>query len=201
MNSKKHMANILIAGGSGQWCRKNHLAALLRLKHAGVSLRIVAIVDFVNPYAIPGKEPLQELLKMDNPVWINAKTSRIALIHSLNELYRTTPLEMLIISTDPVFHYFYLQWGVKHSINILCDKPLIVFPNSASNVHAAQSIHRSYVSLCNKVREIKKIHPDYALWTPLRRRALTPFVDIAKNIEEIYTKFNAGITHMNVIIN
>jgi hypothetical protein len=90
---------------------------------------------------------------------------------------------------------------VENGINILCDKPLIVVPNSSWDMNQAMLIEQRFQSLLDKVKKNQKQNPNYRFCTPLRRRALTPFVKIANNLSKIHSETNQGLTYMTAIIN
>lgn len=201
----KNHINILIAGGSGLWAEKNHYPAILALKSEDMPVKVVAICDPVNPHKTEKKETrfnLKRILKIDKPLWINpiGKTSK-QLIAELNQIHKESPLIAVIVSTEPIWHYFYCKWAVDNKINLLCDKPIIATPNSSFDLEQAKLIQRRFDEICSLYYANKKSEPSYIICSPLRRRALTPFVKIATELSKVYLMTGEGIRYMNVIIN
>ena len=119
----------------------------------------------------------------------------------MNSFIKQIRCDAIIITTNPTYHYFYCAWGIENNINILCDKPLVVNKNSSSDLKNAKSIQNNFENLERLYEKAKKKNSKYMLCTPLRRRALTPFIDIANNLSRVYKKTGEGIRYMSVITN
>ena len=199
--------NFFIAGGSGHWCELNHYPAILALKEDGIDARVAVICDPIDPYKTDsnhyrvGRKNLEKVLASDKPLWINPKDySQNQLKKKLARLLRED-IKIAIIATNPTCHYFYADLVVENRINVLCDKPLIVVPNSSWDINQALLIEQRFQNLLNKVRGNQKINTEYRFCTPLRRRALTPFIKIAENLQRVYQRTNQGLTYINAIVN
>lgn len=200
--------NFFIAGGSGHWCELNHYPAILALKEEGIDARVAVICDPIDPYKTNskhykvGRKNLEQILASDKPLWVNpSEFTQEELKKKLSKLFLEEEINIAIVATDPTWHYFYADLVVENGINILCDKPLIVVPNSSWDIKQAILIEERFQSLLNKVKRNQKQNPDYRFCTPLRRRALSPFVKIADNLRKVHGDTNQGLTYMNVIIN
>lgn len=200
--------NFFIAGGSGHWCELNHYPAILALKNEGIDARVAVICDPINPYKANskhykvGRKNLNRILRDDKPEWVNpSDSSQENLKKKLSELFREKEINIAIIATNPSCHYFYADLIVDSGINALCDKPLIVVPDSSWNTKQALLIEQKFRGLLNKVKTNQKKNPDYRFCTPLRRRALTPFIKIADSLSKVYSQTNQGLTYVNAIIN
>jgi hypothetical protein len=196
------ITNIVVAGGSGNWCEKNHLPAILKLKEQGFSVRILAICDHLNPYEkLKNNKVLKQILKKDKPIWINSnRKNKRDILQDLNELHSKHGIDILIISTNPSVHYFYSMWAVNRAIHVSCDKPPIVFANAAYDFNQAKAISTAYDRLLQGIK-LRNKESTYYFNLPLRRRAMTAFLYIANSISEIYDKTSQPITHMNIIVN
>lgn len=200
--------NFFIAGGSGHWCELNHYPAILALKEEGIDAKVAVICDPIDPYKTNpnhykvGRKNLEQILVNDKPLWVNPKNyTENELRKKLSNLFHDKSVNIAIVATDPIWHYFYADLAVENRINVLCDKPLIVIPNSSWDINQAEMIEQRFKNLLGKVKRNQKLNADYRFCTPLRRRALTPFVKIAYNLNKIYLKTNQGLTYMNIIIN
>jgi len=203
--SRAKSINLIVAGGSGLWTEKNHYSAILSLKEAGLNVKVVTICDPINPNRTEKQEKrdnLKRILKIDNPLWINPAGKNFdKLTMELNQLKETYGINALIVSIDPIHHYFYCKWALCNKINLLCDKPLVTAQDSSFNPNQAQLIEKWYEELNNLYTLNKKENPFYIFCSPLRRRALTPFIMIANELNRIYLRTSEGIRYMNVIVN
>lgn len=201
----KKQINILIAGGSGLWAEKNHYSSLVALKNEGLEVKVVAICDPVNPQDTEPTEirdNLKKILASDQPAWINpADFSQEELLARLDNFHEVTALDGIIISTNPTYHFIYCKWALTRGVNILCDKPLITAPNSSFDVDAACLAQKQYDELLNDYRSVKKEKPDFLFCSPLRRRALSPYMKVADGLKTIFEKTGEGLRYMSVVVN
>lgn len=198
----KKTINILIAGGSGFWAECNHYPSIVQLKREGIPLRVVAICDIRNPYLEKNRPVLNKILLEDKPVWINPlKLSESKLEIELNKLQHGDTIDVTIVSTNPIHHFYYANWSTKYGISVLCDKPLVTTRNASFSLEQSLQIQKKYEILKKNAIQAKKRNPKYLFCSPLRRRALTPFVKIAKDLEDVHRKTHEGIRYMNVIVN
>lgn len=205
MINDSKILNVLVAGGSGLWTEKNHYSSILGLKSEGMNIKVVAICDPVDPKNTEKQEirdNLKKILELDNPQWIDTsgKTPN-QLRRDLDQVNLENPINAVIVATDPVHHYFYCEWALKNKINLLCDKPLVTNMNSSLDINQARSIQKKYEELNLLYDKIKKENKNYLFCSPLRRRALTPFIKIADGLNKIYLKTGEGIRYMNVVVN
>ncbi|RJQ26956.1 hypothetical protein C4577_02480 [Candidatus Parcubacteria bacterium] len=194
--------NILIAGGAGFWSELNHYPAILQLKKEGVPVNIVAICDINDPYKEKDRLNLKQILNIDKPIWVKpVGTTFIELEKELNRLISRVKIDVIIISTNPVYHYLYSKWALIHKINILCDKPLVITKNASFNLENAIQMQKQFDELEELYIKIKIRQKNYMFCTPLRRRALTPFIKIAQEIQKVYDKTGENIRYMNLVVN
>lgn len=202
------IVNFFIAGGSGHWSELNHYPAILSLQNEGIDARVAVICDPINPYTVNpkhfkvGRNNLEKILERDKPIWVNpTEFTEDELKQHLSKLFKEEAITIAIIATDPTQHYFYADFVVEQKVNVLCDKPLIVVPDASWNVMQAELIEQRFQHLLRKVRANQQVNPEYRFCTPLRRRALAPFVKIADSLEDVYKKTGQGLTYMNAIVN
>lgn len=194
--------NIIISGGSGFWAERNHYPAILQMKQKGIPVRVIAIVDIRKPDQEKSRPNMKAVVDLDNPRWISpfGKTPE-DLKYELTSFIKQNKCNAIIVTTNPIYHYFYCAWGIENGINVMCDKPLVVNKNSSSNIESAKLIQSNFEKLEDLYKKAKKKNNKYILCTPLRRRALTPFLNIANNLQEVYEKTGEGIRYMNLINN
>ncbi len=200
--------NFLIIGGSGHLCELNHYPAIRSMNAEGIATRVVAICDPQDPrltdpshYKV-GRENLNAILSSDNPLWVNPTAFKEPeLRRQLSEVATKEKVDVVIVATDPTHHYFYADWAAGAGISALCDKPLVVVPDSSWNPKKAKLIEKRFQSLFKKVQRAQELNPNFRFCTPLRRRALSPFMTIAESLRSVYEQTNEGITYINTVIN
>lgn len=197
--------NLIVAGGSGLWAEINHYPSIIALKAKGFNVKVIAICDPIDPKSNQvneKRENLKRILELDKPYWINPSVKNLQqLKKKLNNLLKKYPLCAMIVSANPVHHYFYSKWALDNKINVLCDKPLVTTENSSFDPKSAALVQERYKELNALFIKNRKENPYYIFCSPLRRRSLEPFMKIAHELEEVYKKTGEGIRHMNVIIN
>ena len=196
---------IIVAGGSGLWAEKNHFSSLLALKDEGVDVKVVAICDPINPVETEPTEVrdnLKKVLEFDQPLWIDPTGfSENELTERLDRLQDEVGLSGIIISTNPTYHFIYCKWALSRGVNILCDKPLVTYSNSSFDVQSARIAQSQYEELLSDYHERKKLNPSFIFCSPLRRRALTPYVKVANGLREVFEATGEGVRYMNVVVN
>ena len=201
MQTKKQI-NILVTGGSGHWAELNHYPAILKLKEEGYPVRVLAICDILDPKNQSEYTKLQEIVATDTPFWINPiNKSEKELYTELTKFHQEHQIDVIIISTNPGFHYFYCMWAAENKVNILCDKPLAIDKNAAFDIKVATGLEKKLLKLKDQIDKNIQEDSRYTFCLPLRRRALTPFVLIADHLKDVHSKTGEGIRYLSLIIN
>lgn len=199
---KNKTINIIIAGGCGFWAEKNHYPAILKMKQKGIPVKVVAIIDIRKQDQEKFRPNMKAVVDLDSPKWISPfGRAPEELKNELTSFIKQNKCDAIIVTTNPTYHYFYCVWGIENGINVMCDKPLVVNKDSSSNMESAKLIQSNFEKLEDLYKKAKKKNNKYMLCTPLRRRALTPFLNIANNLREVHEKTGEGIRYMNVINN
>jgi hypothetical protein len=199
---KNSQISVIIAGGSGFWAEQNHFPAIIQMKKLDIPVKVVAIIDKKNISTTEKRPNLEKIIQSDNPVWISPfNKSQKELTEELKLYLKKQPCQAIIISTNPVHHFFYLKWAIDNGINVICDKPFVVEKNSSHILENALLTQKNFEKIEQLYKKEKIKNNKFILSTPLRRRALAPFLDIAKNLNTVYKKTGEGISYMNVINN
>lgn len=190
---------IAVVGGSGHWSDRYHHAAILAARAHGENARVVAIVDPVCPHHLREKASLQQILKADRPAWLDvADLTNDQSSTMLDQFVQNQPIDLMIIATDPEHHYEYAAWALRNRINVLCDKPPVAIRAAASRIESAEAILPKFHHLLRLAAEFS----DTArIAIPLRRRALSPYILVAKHLEEVFASTGEGVRYMTVIVN
>lgn len=198
----KKIFKVLIAGGCGFWADKTHFPAIIQLKREGIPVKVVGIIDAKNPERVTNKINMKQIVEIDNPEWVDVSGRKDKEIEKkMDELNSTYKIDLMIVSTNPVYHYFYSKWAMMNGISVLCDKPLVVTRNASFDLRQALMIQKQLEDIEKLYRKAKKVNSKYMFCTSLRRRALAPFLDIAKGLTYVEQKTGEGIKYMNVIVN
>lgn len=195
-------ANVVVAGGCGQWSDKTHLAAIMDLKRQGIDVRLVAVCDTINPSSAKNRPNLSELVRLDAPLWIDAGSKDYcAIMKELDRIHQGIGIAAFIVATNPVYHYGYSAWAINNGINVSCDKPLVVTRNAASDLERAEQIWPQYLELRRRVLKAKERDERYMAVCPLRRRSMPMFVNIADSLAAVHSETGEGIRYLNMIVN
>jgi hypothetical protein len=202
---KEKQLRIIVVGGTGKWAEENYYPAILSLEGEGIDIKVVAIIDLLDPYNPPKGElrtHLSKVLKHHHSKWVQPNVSSPnSLNKQLNDLKSQTDANVIIVSTNPCEHYLYCRWALENMIHVFCDKPLVSERYASSKLSSARKIMIQYEDLLLKYRQAKKINSHYLFATPLRRRALTPFVKTADDLQKVFEKTGEGIRYMHVLLN
>jgi len=196
---QKQRVSVAIIGGSGFWSEQSHHKHLLALDKEH-PVRLVAIVDPVNPRSVTAHPHLQAILKQHQPRWINPLefTAADDIIAHLRD---SLGVNLVIIASTPCTHYDYglscIEWGV----NVICDKPIISHNNASTDPESASKIVSQYNTLIEKYQNARIKNPNLLFHSILRRRSLSAFTHVAKELEKVYKSTGAGINNMSIIMN
>lgn len=194
----------IVVGGTGKWCEENYYPAILSATKEGVDVRVVAIVDKINPSNPPKGEVrtnLRRILEKDNPIYVNPpEYKQEILFGALDNLKAKTGANLIIVSTNPSVHYLYCAWALENDVSVFCDKPLIAEFDCSSKSASAKKIRIEYEDLLIKYKRAIKKNSEYLFVTPLRRRALTPYLKAFKFLQNIHQETGEGVRYMHVIL-
>lgn len=196
---KKDNVNILLVGAAGVWSESNHIPNILKLKKKYPHINVAAVCDINDPYKEIENKHLAKILEQDQSIWIKAENNMSAPVERLSELHDRQPIDLVVIACNPTAHYDYALWAIKRGIHVVCDKPLVVTQNSASDIDAAKSNWQKYEQLCDAYKTARKHRPNLIFAMVLRRRSLKPFRIVAERLAQTSLKFGAGITHLNIL--
>lgn len=195
---KSKSFNIVIVGGSGFWSETNHIPNLLTIKKDINILNVVAICDPKDPYATSAKErpQLHKLLELFKPLWLPPKGAASA---DLTKLHEAHHIDLMILACNPVLHVEYAMWAMQHGVSVVCDKPLVVVSNAASDVAAAGDITPRYNRLLEAYAKARHRTPYISFSLILRRRSLPVFSLVRERLELVSRFYGAGINHLNIL--
>jgi len=196
---KKVTLKLIIFGGSGNWASRKYFPVINKLNDAGFNIKVMAICDLIDPYTrdSSNETSLSGILEKDKPVWLNPNMHNFK--KELDDFAKV--INLVIISSNPVSHFGYINWALNNQINIVCDKPILVSKDSALNKSEALKIRHDYEVINEKYVAIKKKNSNYQFLIVVGRRAWKPFMHIFYNFEKVYKETNLGITHANIILN
>ncbi|MFA6301830.1 MAG: Gfo/Idh/MocA family oxidoreductase [Legionella sp.] len=195
MNIPPANKRVLIVGGSGLWCNRTHHPAILALKQVGFRLQVAAICDPVDPYKNSQHQNLLDVLALDKPLWL-FNADKTALFAQLSALHQEKPFDLMITACDPVDHLPYCQWAAEHKIPVICDKPLLVHANAASDLKAAQAIQTEYSAIAQEF-----FAANINVFMNLGYRYDPMFIKVAQQLRQVYEMTGEGISYFNLFSN
>lgn len=200
MNSKIRIA---IIGGAGFWANDGHLCNIHKavVEEPDIEAKVVAIVDPINPklQSSKRKEHLERVLLTDNPLWINtdSHSSASSVVKALKHL----KINLAIIASPPVYHAEYVLECIKNDINVVCDKPIVSRKNASHDTKAASSISEDLDIICKEYNKSLLRNPRLLCVSILRRRGLSGFSEVARELKSVHEASGAGINNMSIVVN
>lgn len=194
---------IAIVGGAGFWANDGHLRNIHKavVEEPNIDAKVVALVDPINPRLQSGerKEHLERILLTDDPLWVN--TSSHNDISSIVKALKNMRVNLVIVASPPVYHAEYVLECIKNDINVVCDKPIISRKNASHDAKAASSISEDLDIICKEYVKSLSRNPRLLCVSILRRRGLSGFSKVAKELKSVHEASGAGINNMSIIVN
>lgn len=190
------MQKVLLVGGSGKQSGAVYLPILLDPKRT--DLLLVAIADPLDPFKSQFASKFSESLNSAKTEWIPLKNNTKLDIQMLDKFFQKEPCDTLAISCPPLYHATYVEWGLKHGMDIIVDKPFVCLLNQFGDAKAPENLRKEYAKL-KKIRESsqhRKFKRKCIVSVPLMRRAAIPYTTILQNIRDVYALTGQNLTHM-----
>lgn len=195
----RRVVNVAIVGGSGFWSETNHYNHLLKMQ-ASTPIKIVGIIDYVDPRTVTTHPRLQQVLAADSPLWINP-SDFASEQESIDALSHQCGVDLVIIASSPCTHFAYGKACIARGIHVICDKPIVSVNDAAISIDSARAISEQYDELRRMYGLALQKNPHLLFHSILRRRGLSSFIHIGDNLEAVYKDTGAGINQMTVIVN
>lgn len=112
----------------------------------------------------------------------------------MDKISKKYDINTIIISTDPLNHFQYIEWAIKHNINILTDKPLILEKDVISSV---QSINNLFEKTEYLIELYKNSKTPMQCEIMCQRRFHKGYQLIRDKIVEIFNLTHSPITYIN----
>ena len=155
--------NFLIIGGLGHWSQKHYVPLLSKNKIC----KNLIICDIKNIQA-SSKDYIYIKLPKEN---------QIAIIKNAIDEYS---IDVVIISTPPIYHDFYLTNLISTGVNFICDKPLVAVKGQSYDKEQVLKIKEKY----NEILELKNKYK-VLIYTPLRRHVQNFYNNIYDSVKMI----------------
>ena len=171
--------NFLIIGGLGHWSQKHYVPLLSKNKIC----KNLIICDIKNIQA-SSKDYIYIKLPKEN---------QIAIIKNAIDEYS---IDVVIISTPPIYHDFYLTNLISTGVNFICDKPLVAVKGQSYDKEQVLKIKEK----SNEILELKNKYK-VLIYTPLRRHVQNFYNNIYDSVKMISENFNQNITFASLYEN
>jgi len=112
-------------------------------------------------------------------------------------------INAVVISTDPMCHFAYIEWALKSGLNVLADKPLTLHPNSSIDQKQANKIYDDAIYLTNLARNTKDAQngDPITFMVLTQRRYQSAYIDLRNKVEEVFKKTGCPITSLSILHN
>lgn len=192
------MQHILIIGGSGKWGRSIYLPVFSNNREF---FKLVAIADLVDPYKEGYSSNFYISLHQHQTRWLRLTGNLDQDLSILDNFLKDDEIDSLIVTTPPLLHYIYINWGIKNGLNIICDKPPIAQSRQFGN--SKLEVWNDFNNLCDSLDNSR--HRRYGtncqVYLPLRRRLEYPYTEIYKGLREVFEYTGQHITHISLHLN
>lgn len=192
------MKNILIIGGSGTWSGKTHIESIK--KSEGI-VKLVAIMDYLNPYESNQLKKHKMFLEKNNVKWI--KVEKEYEEELLKKCIVENDIDIVVISTPHEFHYKYALLCLKYGVDIICEKPIIATRAQSSLKEKAEeniSKHNDLLDAIKRSENRKQQRKCYVL-TPLRRRVQEIYANIYDSVNLIKNRYGQEVSDITICHN
>jgi len=116
----------------------------------------------------------------------------------LTNLIEKYKIDSVIISTEPLVHYKYAKWALRHNLNILMDKPVTAEKDLSTDIQKALKLKTDYCELKNIYLDKKK-QGFIRAFSLMSQRRFHPAYILAKNkIKEVFDLTNCPITSIQI---
>lgn len=190
------MQKVLLIGGSGKQSGAVYLPILLDFTRK--DLKLVGIADPVDSLKSPFASKYSEALQKANIRWIPLKGITSQDLKTLDDFFEEEPFDTLAISCSPLYHGMYVEWGLKHGLDVIVDKPFICIQNQFGDINSPKKLEKEFKKL-QSLREgsrHRKFKRQCIVMVPLMRRAFSPYITILKNIHEVYELTGQSLTYI-----
>lgn len=115
----------------------------------------------------------------------------------MDNLSKKYDINTIIISTDPLNHFQYLEWAIKNRINILTDKPLILENDIISSPQSINNLFNKTKYLIDLYKNAKNADNYFQFDIMVQRRFHKWYRLIKDKILEMFELTNTPITYIN----
>ena len=109
----------------------------------------------------PGNEAMTRRMRLALKSTPNSPSPEPQLLLVLDELHNKFKFNVLIATTEPIWHYFYCEWAVTRNIHILCDKPPFIESNAAFDIDSAAKIQKRFDKILSLIEFQKSIGHEF----------------------------------------
>lgn len=172
--------NVLIIGALGHWSKKTYLPVFSSEKYDG-QLFLCDIKGLA--------------LKLpSNYKYIKIRKNNLKDVNTLKNIIKSNNIKIVIISTPPEWHYFYLFNLKDCGVNFICDKPLIA--DVVDSNYSNKEILGKYLEL-----QQYKHKQGFYIFTPLRRKLQSFYKKMYDEVSFISLKYGQNVTLVNIYEN
>ena len=114
-------------------------------------------------------------------------------LSQLEAMCRAGELDTLIISVDPIGRRGWIEWALRHDLDLLIDKPLTA-PRHAQTYHdVSRALHRDVSEIHSALERSRS-----RLWIQAQRRFHHGYLMMRQLVEEVTAQSGVPITHLDI---
>jgi hypothetical protein len=193
------LQRVLVIGGAGKQSAAVYLPTVLEGDRADI--RLAAIADLVDPYTSSYSMAFSSAMQRQNTAWITLTDDTATNLSTLDEYLSRETIDTLIISCPPLYHYAYIQWGVQHGLDVICDKPVVARAAQFGDASAPALLQQDFESLC-RILDQSKHRSDTSrscrVYIPLMRRVTSPYTEIISGLHDVFKLTGQSLTYVLV---
>lgn len=184
---------VAVIGAAGPHSSRTHIPALAALAPRGdVELRLVVDLEHQRPALdrIAGSFDPQPVVETVGAVTgTRLSPATVALLDAAVDRLQ---LGAVIIATPPAAHGPYLRWAIRNGLHVLCDKPLLGYPDVSNDPAVAHRLLDDHLWLEHALRT----RPSQLVCVAVQRRHHPGFSRCLELIEDVAERFRCPITSM-----
>jgi predicted dehydrogenase len=109
---------------------------------------------------------------------------------ALDELYRAGQLDRLLVIAEPKAHKPYVLWGVRNSVDVLCEKPLTAVADPAADPARAARLYEDYLEIARSIQRGRVV-------LMAHRRLHQGFRTVVEYLREFIDRFEVPVTYVD----
>lgn len=191
------MQRVLLIGGAGKQAAAATLPVVLDDERGDTEL--AAIADLTDPFAGRYSAPFAASMHEHDTAWIALGGDTAADLRALDAGMDRKPVDTVIVSCPPQFHYTYIQWALQRGLDVICDKPVVARVGQFGDPAATAMLRSDFASLLDSLERSRHRggsgRPCH-VFIPLMRRVTSPYTEMIEGLRDVFDLTRQSLTYM-----